>query len=47
MKWRNYPFHLRRQHHPWPQPGTFVEEAWVFLIAMAFSGIILGIAGAR
>jgi hypothetical protein len=58
MRLRNFPFALTRRVPPypplhrrydrgWPEPGSFFEEAWVILIALAFAGLVLGLAGAR
>lgn len=52
---RTPPFLLsRRKPYPplpriygraWPEPGSFFEEAWVLLIALAIAGLVVGIAG--
>lgn len=53
---RTPPFLLRRRVRPypplpriygraWPNQGSFFEEAWVLLIALAIAGLVVGIAG--
>lgn len=40
-----YPPLPQRYDRGWPVQGSFFEEAWVLLIALAIAGLVVGIAG--